>query len=283
MVFWLALAGKGYCLDWKALHEEADRTNLEAAQARLDKDPGSLDDLYLAGLIYLNLHRDSESSDIFNRIIALDPQVYPAKWGLAEVLRRQHQLQASRRVAEEIISQHPDFSPAYITLAYIEYLQLNLDQAVNLAAVVIARGEKNVDLSILSRAYLIYGGAKGLIAFRGGPLAKILNGAAVLSVLKKAQGLQPDSAMAFLGLGSFYVLAPGFAGGDLDKGLELLQKAVKVDPKSADAYVRLAQAYKIKGEQRKYEENLNQALAIDPGNELALDTLSGECKYACKP
>jgi len=284
LIFCLVLAVNGYCLDWKAMHEAADKENLNLAQAKFEADgSGNLDDLYEAALVCLNQHRNDEAENIFNKIIEFDPQYYPPKWGIAEVMRRQHQLKEAQILSEEVIKGHPDFSPAYITLAYLEYLKLNLNQAVNLAGVVIEQGRKNVDLSNFSRAFLIYGGAKGLIAHRGGPLSKILNGTAVLPALKKAQKLQPDSAAVLLGLGSFYVLAPGFGGGDLDKGMELLQKAIKVDPKLADAYARLAQAYKIKGDPAKYMEYLNKALEIDPGNELALDTQSQKCKYACGP
>lgn len=284
LIFCLAWVVKAYCLDWKAMHEAAGKEDLNLAQVKFEADGSrSLDDLYEAGLACLNQHRNDEAENIFNKIIEFDSQYYPAKWGIAEVLRRKHQLDEAQRITKEVIREHADFSPAYITLAYIEYLKLNLDQAVNLALLVIKRGAKNVDLSNFSRAYLIYGGAKGLIAHRGGPLAKMFNGTLVLPALKKAQKLQPDSAVIFLGLGGFYVLAPGFAGGDLDKGIGLLQKAIKVDPNLADAYARLAQAYKIKGEPAKYAEYLNKALEIDPENELALDTQSQECKYACRP
>ncbi len=283
LIFCLALSGKGYCLDWKILHEQADRDTLSQAEEKFDADAGSLNDLYVAGLVCLNQHRNDEAENIFNKIIALDPQYYPAKWGIAEVFRRNHQLGQAKKMSEEVIKDYPDFFPAYLTLAYTEYLKLNLNRSASLALAVIKHGKKKVDLANLSRAYLLYGGSKGLIAYHGGPISKVINGTSVLLALKKAQALQPDSAETFLGLGTFYILAPGVVGGDLEKGIEFLNKAAKADPQLPAVYVRLAQAYKIKGNQAKYAEYLNQALKIDPENEFALDTQSGECKYACKP
>jgi tetratricopeptide (TPR) repeat protein len=182
---------------------------------------------------------------------------------------------------KELIKLKPDFSPAIITLAYIKYTKLELDEAVRLASKVINQGPGNVDLSNFVRAYLIYGGTKGLIAHRGGPLSKVINGTVVLSYLKKAQSLQPDSAGVLLGMGSFYLLAPTFAGGDLEKAQDYLGKAIAADPLSADAYARIAQLYMFKGDNQKYGEYLNKAQEIDPKSELTLDIKSGECKFVC--
>jgi len=99
--------------------------------------------------------------------------------------------------------------------------------------------------------------------------------------LDKAQRLQPDSPVVLFGLGSYYLLAPVIAGGNKTKAEEYLNKAVKVDPYFADVYVRLAQLAKIKGQKEKYDFYMNKALEIDPGNELALDTKSGSCKFIC--
>jgi Tfp pilus assembly protein PilF len=124
-------------------------------------------------------------------------------------------------------------------------------------------------------------GAKGMIAHYGGPLSKLINGTAVLPNLKKAQVLQPNSAAVMFGLGSFYLLAPPLAGGNLGKAEEYLKKAITIDPFFADAYVRLGQFYKIKGDNQKYSFYLNKALEIDPQNELANDIYSGKCKFIC--
>lgn len=266
-----------YALDWKKLHNEADKLTLPEAAAFLEKDPGSREGLYTLGLVYLNLHMDKEAKGAFEKIA----DTIEAKWGVAEVLRRQHDIGKSEKMLNEVMQKNPGFSPAYVTLAYIKYTQLKLNDAASLVSKVIGQGEENVDLSNYVRALLIYGGTKGLIAHRGGPLSKVINGTVVLSYLKKAESLQPDGAGVLLGVGSFYLLAPTIAGGNLDKAEDYLKKAVAADPLLADAYARLAQLYKFKGSGREYEIYINKALEIDPGNELALDIKSGECRFVC--
>ena len=120
-----------------------------------------------------------------------------------------------------------------------------------------------------------------MIAHYGGPLSKVINGTGVLPALRKAEALQPDNAGVLFGIGSYYLLAPGFAGGDRNAALDHLEKAVKADPLMADTYVRLAQAYKLKGNSEKYNVCLQKALEIDPQNELALDIKNKTCKFIC--
>lgn len=270
-----------YGSDWKRLHEKADNMILSDILADVKARPNSIDDLYVLGLVYLNLHKDIEAGEVFNKVLTLDPKVTEAKWGKAEVLRRQHQPQKSEELLRGVLKQNPDFPPASITLAYIRYTQLNFNEAVRLAMMVLRQGEKNVDQGNHVRAHLIYGGTKGMIAHYGGALSKIINGTAVLPSLKAAERLQPESAGVKFGLGSFYLLAPTLAGGDLERAEAYFKKAIEIDPLFADAYVRLGQFYKIKGDSVRYNEYLNKALKIDPQNELALDIKNGKCKFIC--
>ncbi len=273
--------GLCYGLEWKKLHEEADKESLPEALAAAQAKPGSVDDLYVLGLVYLNLHKDKEAEVAFNKVLALAPATAEAEWGLAEVLRRKHNYAESEKILNKIIKSDPGFSPTYITLAYIRYIQMNFNEAVRLANKVLEQGQGKVDLSNYVRAYLLRGGTKGMIAHYGKALSKIINGTAVLHNLKRAQELQPESAGVKFGLGSFYLLAPSLAGGDLGEAQKYLEEAVKIDPLFADAYVRLAQLYKIKGDTPKYNVYINKALEIDPKNELALDVSSGKCRFVC--
>jgi tetratricopeptide (TPR) repeat protein len=269
--------------EWKQLHERADKTSLDEAQAAVRENPFSTDDLYLLGLVCLNHHQDDRAKEAFDKVLSADPENYRARWGLAEVLRRKHQSTQAEELLGPIMKTRPDFSPAYITQAYIEYYKREFDTAIRLARTVIKQGWDNVDISNYTRAYLIIGGCKGMIAYFGGPLSKLINGTEVMPMLKNAAVLQPDSAGVSFGLGSFYFMAPGIIGGNIDKGIDYLQKAVKADPLFADAYVRLGQAYRIKGDNLNYEQYLAKALEIDPANELALDVQSGRCRFICTP
>lgn len=281
IVYFFFCVNCAYALDWKKLHERADRVDLSGAMASLEAGPDSIDHKYVIGLVFLNLHRDKQAGEVFAEILASDPDCTEAKWGAAEVLRRQHRLEKSEALLRQVLKAVPDFSPALITLAYIRYIQMDFNGAVRLAIKVLAQGEESVDRSNYVRARLIYAGTKGMIAHYGGPVSKVVNGTAIFPSLRAAERLQPDSAGVKFGLGSFYLLAPNLVGGDVKKAEVYLKKAIEIDPLFADAYVRLGQLYKIKGEDSKYLEYLKRAEEIDPGNELAMDISSGRCKFIC--
>jgi len=270
-----------YGLNWRSLHEEADIRGLSGALAAVAQKPGSIDDLYILGLVYLNMHKDKDAESIFNKILSLDPDAIEARWGVAEVLRRQHDLDKAEKLINEVMKSDYNFSPAYITLAYIQYILLDFNGSVRLAYKVIEQGRDKVDLSNYVRALLLVAGAKGMIAHYGGSLSKAINGTKVMPNLRKAKKLKPDSAGVTFGLGSYYLLAPALAGKDLVKAEEYLKRTIEIDPLFADAYVRLAQLYKLKGEKEKFQKYLSYAQDIDPGNELAQDIQSGECRFIC--
>jgi tetratricopeptide (TPR) repeat protein len=270
-----------FSLEWKKIHEEADQKGLADAWYKLEKGFSSQEEAYLVGLLFLNQRKDSEAQKVFQDMLKKDPKSKEAKWGLAETLRRQNKLEESQRMLEGIIQSAPDFSPAYISLAYIKYTKLDFRGTLDLASKVVDQGREAVDLSNYTRGYLLVAGGKGMLASKGGIFAKIGEGTQVLPNLKKAEELQPDSPAVLFGLGSFYFLAPGIAGGNIDKAKEYLERAVSLDPFFADAYVRLAQVYRAKGDKEKFEGYLKRALEIDPQNTLAQDARSTSCKFIC--
>jgi len=203
------------------------------------------------------------------------------KWGEAEALRREHKLKQAEELLKEVIKAKPDFSSAYISLAYIKYIQTDFEESVKLAAKVIQQGRDIVGLSNYVQALVSYAAAKGTIAHFGGLLSKISNGNAAKRSIKEAEMLQPQAPVVMYGLGNYYLLAPGIAGGDMEKAGEYLNKAIEADPLFVDAYVRLAQFYQLKGDNEKFKMYLEKALAIDPENELALDIKNGTCKFIC--
>ena len=270
-----------YCAPWKSLHEKADSVSLLEAKEAVAKNINSASDQYVLGLVYLNLHQDESAYQIFNTLLMNNPDMLEARWGLAESLRRKHDLQKAESLLDEVIKRDADFAPALISLAYIEYFKMDFTGSVRLASRVIHAGKDNTDLSNYVRAYAMYAGAKGMLAHYGGLFSKAIDGLAVKTNLDRAQRLQPNSPSVLFGLGSYYLLAPVVAGGNKFKAEEYLNQAIKADPYFADVYVRLAQLAKIKGEEEKYNLYMNKALEIDPKNELAEDFLSRRCKFIC--
>ncbi|MBD3271366.1 MAG: tetratricopeptide repeat protein [Elusimicrobia bacterium] len=272
---------QAYSLPWRILHEIADAKTQTEAERAVSNNPDSLDDQYILALVYLTHHKNQEALDIFSILRTKKTSSIEGTWGTAEVLRRFRDHNKSKELLKTIMETNKEFAPAYITLAYIKYIELDLKETIRLAAHVIDLGRANVDLSNYVRAHLIVGGAKGMRAYYGGPIAKVIHGLPVKSYLNKAQELQPNNPGVYFGLGSYYLLSPGIAGGDLEKAEEYIRKAIDKDPLFADAYVRLAQVFKRKGNQEKFEEYIQKALDIDPDNELANDIQKGLCRFIC--
>jgi Tfp pilus assembly protein PilF len=277
--FW---TGTCLALEWQKLHERVDNLTLEEAVAAARANPGSIDDSYVLALAYLRQHKDDKAKAEFDRILKRDFSIDEARWGLAEIMRRRHKLSEAEKLLEDIITARPEFSPAYISLAYIKFIRLDFDRAVQLSKIVMHQGASGkTDPADYARGYTMFAGAKGIIAHNAGPLSKLINGTVVLPALKRAQQIKPDSAQVLYGLGAFYLLAPGLSGGDLIESEGHLKKAIEKDPSFPDVYVRLAQVYKLKGDEVEYEVCMKKALELDPQNELALDIKSGSCKFIC--
>jgi tetratricopeptide (TPR) repeat protein len=281
VIILLVYSTPAYSLDWKVLHEQADNLSLTEASQALNKDSRSVSKKYTLGLVYLRLHQDQAADEIFHQLSADDPDLIQAKWGQAEVLRRGHKSSAAEKLLDPVIKTDPYFAPALVSLAYVRYFQMDFISAVRLALKIIQGGRQRSDLSSYARAYALYAGAKGMLAHYGGIFSKAIDGLAVKPNLEKARKLQPDSPAVLFGLGSFYLLAPAAAGGDPSLAKDYFDRAIKIDPLFADAYLRLAQLAKNRGDQEKYNFYLNKTLEIDPGNELAQDILSGSCKFIC--
>ena len=195
-----------YAFDWKKLHDFADNISLPQALKELEANPDPLDALYVAGLVYFNIHKDAQAREIFIKMREIDPHSVGAMWGMAESLRRQHKLEEAAHILEELIGLAPEYSPAYISLGYIRYIQMSFEDTVKLMLSVIKQGKDNVDKTNFVRAHCLYAGAKGMIAHYGGPLSKAVNGAAVMRHLRIAQDIQPDNIAVFFGMGSYYLL-----------------------------------------------------------------------------
>ncbi len=277
----MAATLSGAAFDWKDIHDKAGETGIEAAKEAASNGPASVVDLYTLALVQLTNHQDQEAKNNFLQIIEMDKDNFAAKWGLAEVARRQHEIEESQKLLDGVFKVNKEFPPALITQAYIYYTKRDFDAAVNAAKKVLAQGRDEVDVDNYVRAKLMIAGAKGMIAHFGGPLSKAINGMSVKPNLRAAEKIRPNSPEVLYGLGSFYLLAPDPFGGDIEKAEDYLNKAIQADPLFVDAYVRLAQLYKVKGDKTAYEEYLEKALDIDPQNQMANDIKSGECNFIC--
>jgi tetratricopeptide (TPR) repeat protein len=209
-----------------------------------------------------------------------DPNNLYAEWGLAECLRREYKLLPAEYKIREVLVRDPEFYPAYVTLSFIQYLQKDFEKAAETVITVLNNKDK-VNTTLLVRAHCLYAGIKGMIAHFGGPLSKSVNGAAVLRHLAIARKLQPDSVMVAFGYGSYYLLVPPVLGRDPDKAISYFEAIIRGQPRFADVYVRMAQAYQLKGMRQQYRAYLSKALELEPDSIIARDIAEGDCHFIC--
>jgi len=219
-----------------------------------------------SGLELLRVRKDNAAGDIFSRILENNPVDVEALWGKAEILRRKRDFEKAQVFLNRIFSIEPKHAPSLIILSYLRYKSDQLNEAQALAEEVLSMPSAGRGSRAL--AYMLLGSINARRSSLGGVVNKIRYGMQVERNFLKAKTLAPDLAEIHMALGSFYLLAPSFAGGNLNKALRELNTAILLAPDFATANARLAQAYAKKGDLVSYNFYLKRAREIDPGNEV---------------
>ncbi len=210
--------------------------------------------------------KDNEALVIFEQILVSQPDNLHALWGKAEVLRRSRNYKSSQELLNKVLGVKPDYIPALISLSYIKYKDDLLSEALKLINRVLKMD--SLDRENQALAYVMLGSINSRRSQKGWFFSKIAYGTNIKCHFFKAKELAPELAEVYLGLGTFYLLAPAIVGGDLDKALEELESAVRIAPEFATANARLAQAHKKKGNLAKYNFHIQRARDLDPQNEV---------------
>ncbi|MFH1355391.1 MAG: hypothetical protein ABIH19_04515 [Candidatus Omnitrophota bacterium] len=218
------------------------------------------------GLELLRVREDKLALVVFKQRLEQDPDDLVALWGKAEVLRRRRDFQESEEILNGILLRDNFSIPALISLSYIRYNDGKLEQAEDLLNQILKRGCHDKDN--LALIYMMLGSINSKRSKRGWLISKIKYGTQIKSYFLKAQALAPDLPEVHLGLGTFYLLAPAFFGGNLEEAIKELELAEKIAPGFATVKARLAQAYRKHGQQEKYNYYLNQVKELDPENEV---------------
>jgi Tfp pilus assembly protein PilF len=260
----------GYALDWQRIYARSSRITIDTALDMLRKDQRSVEALALLGFAYLDQNEPQKAQVAFNTILRIDPQIFEARWGLAEVMLRAGDLSGGEKELTAILSKHPDFMPAQISEASLKFYRQDYQAVLSLTYTILSKGIDQVGHDAYLRAYLLQAAARGMTADQNDETVKYIFAEMVLPRLNSSQGFVPKSAPIYLGLGTFFLTTPAYAGGDLDKAAAYLQEAVSLNPKLADGYARLAQFYAAKGSRKNFDRFLNKALSLDSGNKVAL-------------
>ncbi len=259
--------------DWAGLADRA--VFLSACDAGLleSKPDKTLGDLYQLTIHYYRHYDHDRLVALFEETKDQYPADSEARVLEAIILMRDHRHAQSRAVLDRVLARKPDFHPAKIVLAHLLYLQKDFEGAYGIARELLAdRNELSTYHHLVS--LLIAAGARGILAKRK-PLTAIGAYFEVTGYFRRARRLLPESAEYLYGQGSYYLLTPRVAGGDLELAVELLERSRRLTPRNAPIYVRLAQAYRARGDQEACRHYLAAAARIDPNDELLLDDQSG--------
>jgi tetratricopeptide (TPR) repeat protein len=99
------------------------------------------------------------------------------------------------------------------------------------------------------------------VVFAGG----MRYGARSTGEFDKAIELDPRNANAYIGRALSYFFTPSMFGGDRNKAVEMLKKALTVDPASDTAHIWLAQIYLDASQTADARREINEARRINPG------------------
>jgi len=149
----VVFCGRAAAADWKTLHERADTVPLAELKADAAARPESTEALYALALRHLNLYEEQEAQGLFEQVLRLDPDHIGGRWGLAELMRREHRLDEAEKDLEKIMEAAPEFAAAPIALGYLLFDKDEYERSIRLAAGVLRLGEEKVDLT--NRAHIL--------------------------------------------------------------------------------------------------------------------------------
>ena len=227
-------------------------------------------------LNYLKSRKDKPALIEAEKILSVEPGDSCALWGKAEILRRAYKFKQSEDILKEILGKSPNHASSLISLSYIRYHNKKFKAALEILKQVL--GQPDLDRENKALAYMLMGSINARKSSLGGLFCKIVYGTRVKGYFQKAKKLAPDLSEVRLGLGSFYLLAPAIAGGDVDQAIKELEYAVKLAPDFATANARLAQAYKKKGNLKKYNFYIQRVRKLDPENEVLKELQNEELR-----
>jgi tetratricopeptide (TPR) repeat protein len=173
--------------------------------------------------------------------------------GLARVLRKTGRASEAEPLLQQVITAAPGAVEAYKESARVKLAQNKPDQAYGDAATAAAMGENDPDAQALLQEVTV---AKSL--------AQVATGQVDLAIqdLTALRDQNPNLAVARVGLAKALV-----AKRQPDAAITELQKAVELDPKSAEANYQLGYVqYVMNGNAAAAQGPYEKAVALDPGN-----------------
>jgi tetratricopeptide (TPR) repeat protein len=277
----LFLSSVAAASDWKNPADAAIQMPPGSIAILENKKDKSAQDVYILTIIYYREYNQDKLKKLFrdNKDNMQDGPELKLLEGI--ILMREHRHRESRDILTGAMKTYPDFYPALTTLSHLNHMQKDFPRAYQLARQLIAK-KNELSRFHLTTSLLIAAGSKSIIT-KESMLRAIPAYFEVNRYFKEAQKLMPDSPEVLYALGSYRLLAPSIAGGDIDQAIAMLEKSRQMTPLNTGVYVRLAQAYRAGGNTVAYQKNLAQAIKLDRYDELLLDYTTGEKAFLDTP
>ena len=195
--------------------------------------------LMILGMAYESVNNLEKAEEIYERVLKLQPNNQEAFDRLMSVLINQKKYRKAIDLLNKKYAENPKNYNVLVMMAEIEDLRGNTEEAVKLIKEAISINPKNEKLYFYLGIYL----------------DKLDRWEEAEKALKKAIQLRPDFHDALNYLGYSYILRDI----DVDKGIQLVKKALKYAPDNPAYLDSLAWGYYKKG---KYNEALNIMLKV---------------------
>ena len=169
---------------------------------------------------------------------------------------------------------HYNLSAAYSYLVNISGFEKNISKMENEIKQGIAEAKSSINIDDnFSDSHRLLGSLYGrLIGIKSG-LSRATYGAMYggksTTALDKALSIDPNNYKAHLAKGISKAKTPALFGGDLDKAVQLFNKALELSPEFQDAQIWLGIVYRLKGKLPESEEILKEVLKTNPNNHWA--------------
>lgn len=263
-----------FAADWVSLADKAASLSSSGINQLELKKEKTADDFYVLTIAYYRNYNHAGLKKIFAASSACVSCGSERRLLEAIILMREHRHAQSSAILTEVLESQPDFYPATAVLAHLRYLQKDFAASYALARRLIAR-KKELSRYHYTVSLLLAAGAKGILTKKN--LVRAIPGYfEVHGYIRETKKLRPEAAEVLYGLGSYHLLLPSVVGGNVDLAISLLEQSRQLTPLNTHVYVRLAQAYRSKGDEAAYRKYMARATEIDPQDELLLDELSGE-------
>ena len=192
-------------------------------------------------------------------------------------------LQDAKKIFIQLIKDNPsDYEYAhYVALSYLGLCDLKnfeieqspvkkVKKALKAKRVAIAEeglpfADKSIELNDnFSESYRVRG---ALLSNKiSGMFSGMKNGSLAEEAIDLSLLIDENNPMALIENARMYINKPGLLGGDVNKGIEILNNVIKDNPGLEKGYINLGIAYQENGKMDRAINTFNRLLEINPGN-----------------